>query len=143
MATAKGKMLAVESGDLGNPRGRPQEEYTQRRFGANPPVALVQLLMEACHKVWASIGIHAALFDAGDSADLREAWRFALFGLLSPLGKLAAAELQAKLDTEIKLDWTDLRASDLTARARSFASMVNGGMAVPEAAALAGLMIPE
>ena len=123
--TASGKMLAVESGDLGNAGQAPPDQWTQHRFGASPPVALVQLLIEARHEVWASIGIHAALFDAGDSAALREAWRFALFGLLSPLGKLAAAELQSKLDVAISLDWTDLRASDLAGRARSFASMVN------------------
>ena len=141
--TAKGNMLAVESGDLGNAGQTPQMEWTQRRFGASPPAALVALLTEARHEVWAAIGIHAALFDAGDSAALREAWRFALFGLLSPLGRLAQSEMQNKLDAGIKLDWTDLRASDLAGRARSFASMVNGGMPIAEAAALAGLMVPE
>ena len=141
--TAQGGMLAVESGDLGNMGQSPQKEWTQNRFGASPPAALVQQLVEARHEVWHAVGIHAALFDAGDSAAIREAWRFALFGLLSPMGRLVAAELQAKLDGTINLDWTDLRASDLAGRARAFGSLVNGGMDIEKAAALSGLVVGE
>ena len=42
----------------------------------------------------------------------REAYRQFLFGTLAPLGRLIASELSVKLEAEIKLDWTELRASD-------------------------------
>ena len=46
-------------------------------------------------------------------------------------------------DTEISFDFSSLFASDLSGRARSFQSMVNGGMALDKAASLAGLMVEE
>ena len=50
---------------------------------------------------------------------MREAYRQFLFGLVSPLGRMFAAELSEKLDEDITLDWTELRASDIAGRARS------------------------
>ena len=44
----------------------------------------------------------------------REAWRLALFGVLSPLGRLVEAELQEKLEDTVTLSWQELRASDLS-----------------------------
>ena len=73
---------------------------------------------------------------------MREAWRLALFGVLSPLGRLVETELRAKLG-DVTLDWSELRASDLSGRARAFQSMVGGGMDVSKAAGLAGLMDSE
>ena len=65
------------------------------------------------------------------------------YGVLSPLGRLAESELKDKLDDEVSLSWQELRASDLTGRARAFQSMVGGGMAVAEAVAVAGLMVED
>ena len=79
----------------------------------------------------------------GVSASVREAWRFALFAVLSPLGKKVERELQDKLEDPITLSWQELRTSYLSGRARAFQSMVNGGMGVERAAALAGLMVSE
>ena len=62
-----------------------------------------------------------------------------LFGVLSPLGRLVEAELQDKLEDTVTLSWQELRASDLSGRARAFQSMVGGGMEVERAAGLAGL----
>ena len=73
----------------------------------------------------------------------RRAWRLALFGVLSPLGRLVEAELKDKLDDEISLSWQELRASDLSGRARAMLSMVNGGMAVTDAVSVAGLMVED
>ena len=39
------------------------------------------------------------------------------------------------------LSWQEVRASDLSGRARAFQSMVGGGMAIAEAVAVAGLMV--
>ena len=72
----------------------------------------------------------------------REAYRQFLFSTLQPLGRVVAAELSAKLDAEVVIDWTELRAADIASRARAFQSLVNGGMALPEAA-VSGVLVPE
>ena len=55
-----------------------------------------------------------------------------------------AAELAEKLDApRLALDFSALFASDITGRARAFASMVQAGMNVEKAAALSGLLAEE
>ncbi len=66
-----------------------------------------------------------------------------MFGVLSPLGKLVESEMKAKLDDEITLSWGELRATDLSGRARAMQSMVNGGMSVTDAVSVAGLMVED
>ena len=63
--------------------------------------------------------------------------------MLSPLGRLVESELQEKLEDSVTLSWQELRASDLSGRARAFQSMVGGGMPVAEAVAVAGLMVED
>ena len=115
-----------------------------RRFGPSPPASLVQLLSAASQEVYAACGLNAALWGgAGGAGATREAWRLALFGVLSPLGRLVEAELRDKLDDEVSLSWQELRASDLSGRARAFQSMVGAGMAIDKAVAVAGLMVED
>ena len=97
----------------------------------------------ASREVYAACGLTAALWATGSGASVREAWRLALFGVLSPLGKKVERELQDKLEDSVKLSWQELRASDLSARARAFQSMVNGDMDTEKAIAIAGLMTPD
>ena len=66
----------------------------------------------------------------------------ALFGVLSPLGRKVESELRRRLG-DVSLDWSELRASDLSGRARAFQSMVGGGMPVADAVATAGLMVDD
>ena len=80
-----------------------------------------------------------SLFQVGPAAALREAWRIALFGVVPPLGKMVQAELAAKLDDDITLGWTEMRASDLSGRARAFGSLVKSGLSIAAAAAEAGI----
>ena len=54
-----------------------------------------------------------------------------------------AQVLSRKFGQEINFNFDRLFASDLQGRARSFQSMVGGGMDVGKAAALAGLMGAE
>ena len=93
----------------------------------------------ASQEVYAACGFNTALWGGSQAASVREAWRLALFGVLSPLGRLVEAELQDKLEDSVTLSWQELRASDLSGRARAFQSMVGGGMEVERAAGLAGL----
>ena len=41
-------------------------------------------------EVWAAVGFNSSLFGGNQAAAVREAWRLALFGVLSPLGLLKA-----------------------------------------------------
>ena len=114
------------------------------RFGAEPPAALVNLADYASREVIAAVGLHSGLWGgAGGAATVREAWRLALFGVLSPLGRLAETELRSKLDSDVTLNWQELRASDLSGRARAFQSMVTAGMEVSQAVSIAGLMVDD
>ena len=142
----KGQVALVETTQAGWGEGRsgaPQRDWQPSRIGANPPAPLVQLHDAASREVWAACGVSPALWSAGDGTAAREAWRQVLFGVVAPLGRIVQEELQAKLETEVTISWEELRASDLSGRARAFQSMVGGGMDVAKAASLAGLMGAE
>ena len=70
---------------------------------------------------------------------MREGFRLVLHTLLKPLGALVAEELQAKLDPDAELDFTALRAGDITGSARAFGSLVTGGLTPKSAAEVVGL----
>ncbi len=146
MRTAGGKMLAVEStaywngGGTAPSGGTASSDWQQKRFGANPPAGLVNVAELATREIYAACGLSSALFGGSDAPGTREAWRLALFGTIAPLGRIVETELRRKLDDDVSLSWDELRASDLSGRARAFQSMVGGGMDVDKAAALAGLL---
>ena len=136
---AAGRVALLETGDWGNAGGDAKVDLKAERFGAEPPASLVDLVDVSSREIYAACGFNAALWGGSQAASVREAWRLALFGVLSPLGRLVQAELQDKLEDTVEIDWQELRASDLSGRARSFQSMVGGGMEVERAAGLAGL----
>ena len=142
ISSARGRTAIVEGGDWGS-AGDAKVSLKSERFGAEPPASMVQLLSVASQEVFSACGFNASLWGGSSSAAVREAWRLALFSVLSPLGKLVESELRDKLDDEISMSWTELRASDLGQRARSFQSMIGGGMPLADAVAVAGLMVQE
>lgn len=139
---AKGAMLFAELGDWDNAGGRRAAGWMQQRFGADPPVGLVELAKRASMEVYAACGLSMALFDESDGTSKREAYRQALHGSIAPVGRIVADELSRKLDEEISLDWTELRAADIAGRARAFQSLVGGGMDIAAAAAASGILTP-
>ena len=84
--------------------------------------------------------VPTSLLERADGTALREAWRQFLHASVMPVSLSVSAELSEKLDTDIRLSFDRMFASDLSGRARAFQSMVGGGMDVQKAAALAGLM---
>ena len=56
---------------------------------------------------------------------MREAFRQVLHGLLKPLGAIIAEELREKLHPDAALDFSALRAGDITGTSRAFGSLVN------------------
>ena len=136
---AKGRTALVETGDWNSAGSDNKVDLDSKRFGAEPPASLVQLVTIASQEVYSACGLNQALWGGSQAAAVREAWRLCLFGVLSPLGRLVEAELQDKFEDSVTLSWQELRASDLSGRARAFQSMVGGGMEVERAAGLAGL----
>lgn len=142
---ARGTMLAVESmGTMAAGAPAPAGDWMQKRFGAAPPEALVRLLGTATIEVMGACGLSPSLFMDGDGTGKRESWRQALFAVIQPLGRIVETEMRIKLDApNLKISWSELRASDLQARARSFQSMVQAGMDIEKAVRLSGLVLPE
>ena len=74
------------------------------RFGADPPAGLIaQAELATAEKFTQAVGLNTALFMGAQAASVREAWRLALFSVVSPLGKLVEAELRRKLDPGLTL----------------------------------------
>ena len=142
IANARGKVALLETGDWDN-AGDAMVNLKTSRFGAEPPTSMVELMSVASQEVYSACGLNAGLWGGSQAAAVREAWRLCLFGVLSPLGRLVESELQEKLEDTVSLSWQELRASDLSGRARAFQSMVGGGMAVDQAVAVAGLMVED
>ena len=85
---AKGRVALLENGDWDNV-GSAAVDLATKRFGAEPPQALVNLHELASHgRLSALVDSTLALIPSeGHAAAIREAWRLALFGVLSPLGE--------------------------------------------------------
>ena len=84
------------------------------------------------------------MFGVGSSSTAaREAFRQYVFSTLMPLSKTVIAEAQEKLHPLTELSFKNLSASDLQGRARSFKSLVDGGMSLQDAAANSGILLGE
>ena len=140
MKTSKGAMAFMQTGDWGNVGGG-YTDLVPKRFGAAPTEHLVELFKVSSAEVYAACGFNPSLFVSGDSASLRESWRLALFGVISPLAVKVEAELTAKLETPVKLGFSEMKASDVQGRARALQSMTGGGMDIERAVALSGLLM--
>ena len=91
-------------------------------------------------EVLAACGVPPGMFQKMGDSGQREAYRRWVALLVTPLGRLLQAELSAKLEADIGLDFAGLYAHDLAGRARAFGSMVTAGIEPGKAAGLAGLM---
>ena len=113
------------------------------RIGPNPPEGLVSVAELASREVFSACGFNPSMFQVAPAAALKESYRIAFANVISPLGVLVQAELRAKLDASITLGWQELRAHDVSGRARAFQQMVAGGMDVAQAINLSGLMVSD
>ena len=143
----KGELAVVETADSwSTDRGAGAAQgggWRPQRIGPDPPEALEVLRSSAGRDVLAACGVPPALFDAR-STQAREALRQFLHAGLQPLARLAEAELREKLDDPaLALSFDALMAADLSGRARAFQSLVKGGMPLPDAARLAGLLVDD
>lgn len=135
LAAGKGGLSLVESmADAWQSGERaPPQQWETKRYGASPPAALVQLQGQASKEILSACGLSPALFDPSVSAGAsREAWRQALFSLIAPLGRQVEGEVRSKLYPEFALDFAEIRAADITGRARAWRSLVGKDAAMPE-----------
>ena len=141
---ARGNILLAQGGDWdADAKTGGRAMWESKRFGPAPTDALVKLMGLASQEVYAACGVAGFLFADGDGTARREAYRQALHSLIAPMGRIVSLELSLKLESDVALDWIELRAGDIAGRARAFQSLVGGGMDIAKAASLAGLMVSD
>ena len=110
------------------------------RLGPEPPDSFPLLRDRLENSLLALHGIPPALVAArGTGTALRESMRQVLNSLLRPLGALVVQELREKIDPDAAMDFSALRAGDITGTARAFGSLVTAGLTPQSAAAIVGL----
>ncbi len=143
----KGGLVGVETMATGWDQGRqsaPPAEWTPRRMGFNPPEVAVMLRDSTAREVLAACGVPTSLLGDAPGPAHRELFRQFLHSTIQPVSLILAQTLGEALDVpDLAFNFDRLMASDLQGRARSFQSMVGGGMDVERAAALSGLVAAD
>ena len=139
--SGRGKLLIVDTTSAGWGDGTtaaPQRDWKSNRLGADPPESLGKLRSDVKNDIFGVYGIPSSIHGTGGSA--RESYRQFLSSTIQPLAKLVVEELAVKLDTPtLALDFTELRAADISSRARAFKQLVDAGMDKDKAASVTGL----
>ena len=145
LANLKGKSALVPSmsGAWKDTPGGNVGDWQSRRIGADPPASVVELRRDGHAQMLAAAGVPPGLFDSQEASGLRESLRQFLHTTVAPLARVLESEASEKLAAAVALDFTALHASDVQGRARAFKSMVDGGMALTDAAAASGILMPE
>ena len=145
LAKSKGRTSFVETTNAGygDKDARPQKDWVSQRYGFNAPDVMATLNSSVGQDILSCCGCPTSLFDSSDGTSQRESWRRFVMGSVEPLAALVAAELSAKLETPVKLDFQNLWAHDLAGRAQAFKQMIAGGMAIERAVAISGLASME
>ena len=144
LAGAEGRtMLApsMASGFGGGPgvAPAPASEYSPRRFGANPPSALLELRRDIERSVLASYGILPSLVDARAAGNsLREARR-QFHGTIIALATLLENSLSEALNETVTLNLRRTKAADSATMARAISSLTSSGMSLQDAIEVVGL----
>ena len=116
----------------------PRQDWKSNRLGADPPDSLGKLRGDVKADIFGVYGIPSSIHGTGGSA--RESYRQFLASTIQPLAKLVVEELAVKLDTPtLALDFTELRAADISGRARAYGVLINAGMPPAKAAEATGL----
>ena len=145
LASLKGRSALVPSlqRDALSGGGQPTD-WRSVRIGADPPESVVTLRQDGHNAILSACGVPPALFSAGSQANsAREALRQFLHTAVAPNARVIEAEARDKLMADVTLDFTGLHAADIQGRARSFKSLVDGGMSLSDAAAASGILIAD
>ena len=142
----KGNVTLVETTAAAYGAGQssaPQADYQVRRIGADPPETLPILRRDAERSVLAACGVPVAVLGGSDAAAHRESYRQFLHGTIEPIAKDLAAQIGGYFGTPFSFDFSALRASDITGKARALVYMVNAGVPLETALGQSGLMSSE
>ena len=138
----RGSIMTVESmasASAGGYQEAPKGDWLVNRVGADFKQPLVALRRDADALILGLCGVPVEFLNGGDGSALREAYRRMLFGTIQPLGAIVAEELSAKLETNIKFSWDELRAADRAAGARAYKALREAKMEDADALRLSGL----
>ena len=133
------KIVAAVSQHVGGAFVIPSDVVASR-LGPEPPDTFPLLRDRLENSLLALHGIPPALVaERGTGTALRESFRQVLHSLLKPLGALVVAELREKIHPDAALDFSSLRAGDITSTSRAVGSLVTAGMSLADAREVAGL----
>ena len=144
---AKGSTVFSETTGSGWGEGKsaaPQRDWVPSRFGADPPETLKSLRSDAGQDILAACGIPPSLLMANsDGTSQRESFRRFVMLAVEPLLDTVRAEIERKLETEVKFDLRALFAHDLVGRASAFQKLVSAGLSIQDSIQASGLLIIE
>ena len=144
LKAGRGRLGVVETTAGGWGKGKeeaPRQDFATSRIGASPPPVLLTARNELAWDVATACGVPAALLRSdAPGVTRRAAWRDFIDGNLRPMGRIIAAELSAKLDADVALDFDALtRADTLLGLARAASQLIASGMPSGDAFKLVGL----
>ena len=144
IAAARGRAVLVETtaGAWGQGKGgAPPRDWQQQRLGFDPPDTMRAVREDVFQHVAHACNLPAVLLESrSEGTAQREALRRWVHLAVEPMGATIAAELAAKLDRPgLTLDFSPLMASDLAGKARAIKGLVEAGLDLPAATAIAGL----
>ena len=114
--------------------------FEHGRLRAEPSANLDVIHRTAYAEVCAAAGVPSVLLTGGgDGNAAKEAYRRLCRATIEPLGRLLATEASRKLDTEVKITFERLRASDIAMSARAYAGLVGVNVDPEIALHLSGL----
>ena len=139
--SGRGRLHIVDTTSAGwsdGTAGAPRQDWKSNRLGANPPESLGKLRSDVKNDIFGVYGIPSSIHGTGGSA--RESYRQFLSSTIQPIAKIIIEELAEKLNTPtLALDFTELRAADISSRARAYKQLVDVGMDAEKAASVTGL----
>ena len=142
----RGELITTRSMMSDSTGDAPKRDFEAARLGATLPAPNVSLRKDAAMELTAALGLPVEMLQAADGTAAREGFRRALWTLISPLGVLCqSACREALMSPDLTVQWSELRASDIQGRARSFSSMYVGGkgLTIADAARNAGLNLED
>ena len=131
-----GTAFVARGGGVETTRG--STGWQKMRIGPEIPEGNIMLRKDVALDALASLQVNPRLV-IGDGSAVREAWR-QMFPTIVGIGRIVSAELSRALDVEVEIDFSDLAAQDVTARARAYANYVSAGMPPERAELNAGVL---
>ena len=143
LVNLRGGLAIVETtasgaGDRGN---APHSDWLTKSVSPRVNQAMIELRQAVLLSVLSVCGIPLSLAALpADGVAAREGWRRFLFGSVIPVSRLILSELRIKFDSpDLDLNFDDLQAVDLVARARAVGGLVKAGVETDDAMEIAGL----